>query len=169
LTSRQATIPRSAARSPIMQYQIRIRNKTSLPDRGGPGPGVPARIPGGLGPLLRHRAGNGRDGSIDAATRCTAAYAVARARMESNPLLPNSLFQSKASVLAELVKVFTLDHPRPLCERPTGSRGAPADPRLTNPYFAQWAKDRVKAAEERLTDRREAAMKSGLPLALVAQ
>ena len=84
-------------------------------------------------------------------------------------LLPNSLFQSKASVLAELVKVFTLDHPRPLCERPAGSRGAPADPRLTNPYFAQWAKDRVKAAEERLTDRREAAMKSGLPLALVAQ
>jgi len=65
--------------------------------------------------------------------------------------------------------LFTLDHPRPLCERPTGSRGAPADPRLTNPYFAQWAKDRVKAAEERLTDRREAAMKSGLPLALVAQ
>lgn len=46
-----------------------------------------------------------------------------------------SVFQSKAAVLAELVRGFG-ERPTPAygpCR--TGSRGAPADPRLSNPYF----------------------------------
>ena len=38
-----------------------------------------------------------------------------------------SLFQRKDAILAELVSQFR--------ERHTGSRGAPTDPRLENPYF----------------------------------
>lgn len=45
------------------------------------------------------------------------------------------MFQSKAAVLAELVRAFGERRMRAYGPRRTGSRGAPADPRLSNPYF----------------------------------
>lgn len=70
-------------------------------------------------------------------------------------LVIGSVFQSKAAVLAALVRQFG--------ERHTGSRDAPADPRLTNPYFGG-----VTEAVVRLSARRKAPMKSVITPALVA-
>ena len=66
-----------------------------------------------------------------------------------------SVFQGKASVLAEVVRAFG---ERPvLALRPgrTGSRGAPADPRTSNPYFGG-----TKLSVVRSSKRREAQVKS---------
>jgi putative transposase len=70
-------------------------------------------------------------------------------------LVIGSVFQSKAAVLAVLVRQFG--------ERHTGSRDAPADPRLTNPYFGG-----VREAVVRLSERRKVPMKSVVTPALVA-
>jgi putative transposase len=54
---------------------------------------------------------------------------------ERRARLTGSVFQSKAAVLAELVRGFGERRMRAYGPCRTGSRGAPADPRLTNPYF----------------------------------
>lgn len=54
---------------------------------------------------------------------------------ERRARLIGSVFQSKAAVLAELVRGFGERRMRAYGPHRTGSRGAPADPRLTNPYF----------------------------------
>ena len=66
-----------------------------------------------------------------------------------------SVFQSKAVVLAELVRQFR--------ERHTGSRDAPADPRLTNPYF-----NKALEVKVRLSRRRKTPVKLVVSLALKA-
>lgn len=74
-----------------------------------------------------------------------------------------SVFQSKASVLAEVVRAFGERRVRSLRPGRTGSRGAPADPRTTNPYFGG-----VSLAVVRSSERREASVKSATTPALVA-
>lgn len=60
----------------------------------------------------------------------------AAANIEARRARPNGwLFQGKAAVLAELVRGFGERRVRALRSDRSGSRGAPADPRLTNPYF----------------------------------
>lgn len=54
---------------------------------------------------------------------------------ERRARLIGSVFQSKAAVLADLVRGFGERRMRAYGPCRTGSRGAPADPRLTNPYF----------------------------------
>lgn len=51
-----------------------------------------------------------------------------------------SVFQGKAAVFAELVRGFGERRTRAYGPCRTGSRGAPADPRLPNPCFAAQAK-----------------------------
>jgi putative transposase len=81
---------------------------------------------------------------------------------ERRALPIGSVFQRKDAVLAALVAGFLVNHPRLRRERPTGSRGAPADPRSTNPYFAGWL------AGVRSSERREAPATSSQPQALAA-
>mgnify|MGYP001941482122 CR=1 FL=1 len=57
-----------------------------------------------------------------------------------------SVFQGKAAVLAELVRGFGERRMRAHGPCRTGSRGAPADPRLTNSYFG-----RVSTAASRIS------------------
>ena len=60
----------------------------------------------------------------------------AAANIEARRARPNGwLFQSKAAILAELVREFGERKVTPLRRGRTGDRGASADPRLTNPYF----------------------------------
>ncbi|WP_119681680.1 zinc ribbon domain-containing protein [Indioceanicola profundi] len=60
----------------------------------------------------------------------------ATANIEARRARPHGwLFQSKAAVLADLVRGFGERRVRALRSDRSGSRGAPADPRLTNPYF----------------------------------
>jgi len=82
---------------------------------------------------------------------------------ERRALPIGSVFQRKEAVLAELVRQFGERRIRSMRPGRTGSRGAPADPRLTNPYFGG-----VPEAVVRLSERREASMKSGQTQALVA-
>jgi putative transposase len=74
-----------------------------------------------------------------------------------------SVFQSKASVLAEVVRAFGERRARSMRPGRTGSRGAPADPRTTNPYFGG-----VPLPVVRSSERREASVKSRTTQALVA-
>ena len=74
-----------------------------------------------------------------------------------------SVFQSKASVLAEVVRAFGERRVRSMRPGRTGSRGAPADPRQTNPYFGG-----VPLSVVRSSKRREASAKSGTTQALAA-
>lgn len=60
----------------------------------------------------------------------------AATNIEARRARPNGwLFRGKAAVLAELVREFGERRVRALRSDRSGSRGAPADPRLTNPYF----------------------------------
>ncbi|WP_119681022.1 zinc ribbon domain-containing protein [Indioceanicola profundi] len=62
----------------------------------------------------------------------------AAANIEVRRAHPNGwLFQSKAAVLADLVRGFGERRVRALRSNRSGSRGAPADPRLANPYFGR--------------------------------
>jgi len=80
----------------------------------------------------------------------------AAANIEARRARPNGwLFQGKAAVLAELVRAFGERRVRALRLGRTGSRGAPADPRLTNPYVG-----RVPLAVVRSSERREASVNS---------
>ena len=54
---------------------------------------------------------------------------------ERRARLIGSVFRSKAAVLAELVRGFGARRMRAYGPHQTESRGAPADPRLSNPYF----------------------------------
>ena len=74
-----------------------------------------------------------------------------------------SVFQRKDAVLAEVVRAFGERRVRSMRPGRTGSRGAPADPRQTNPYFGGAPLAVVRSAE-----RREASVKSGTTPALVA-
>jgi len=74
-----------------------------------------------------------------------------------------SVFQRKDAVLAEVVRAFGERRVRSLRPGRTGSRGAPADPRTTNPYFGG-----VPLAVVRSSERREASVKSGTTPALEA-
>jgi len=88
----------------------------------------------------------------------------AAANIEARRARPNGwLFQGKAAVLAELVREFGERRVRALRLGRTGSRGAPADPRLTNPYFGG-----MPLAVLRSSERREASVKSPETQALVA-
>jgi len=88
----------------------------------------------------------------------------AAANIEARRARPNGwLFQGKAAVLAELVREFGERRVRALRLGRTGSRGAPADPRLTNPYFGG-----MPLAVVRSSERREASVKSPETQALVA-
>ena len=88
----------------------------------------------------------------------------AAANIEARRARPNGwLFQGKAAVLAELVREFGERRVRALRLGRTGSRGAPADPRLTNPYFGG-----MPLAVVRSSERREASVKSPKTQALVA-
>jgi putative transposase len=88
----------------------------------------------------------------------------AAANIEARRARPNGwLFQGKAAVLAELVREFGERRVRALRLGRTGSRGAPADPRLTNPYFGG-----TPLAVVRSSERREAFVKSPKTQALVA-
>ena len=88
----------------------------------------------------------------------------AAANIEARRARPNGwLFQGKAAVLAELVREFGERRVRALCLGRTGSQGAPADPRLTNPYFGGMPLTVVRSSE-----RREASVKSPETQALVA-
>ncbi len=88
----------------------------------------------------------------------------AAANIEARRARPNGwLFQGKAAVLAELVREFGERPVRALGLGRTGSRGAPADPRSTNPYFGG-----VPLPVVRSSERREASMKSPDAPALVA-
>ena len=62
-----------------------------------------------------------------------------------------SLFQRKAAVLAGLVSGFSERRIRAYGPCRTGSRGAPADPRLTNSYFKEVLSDMVRSCERRET------------------
>jgi len=78
----------------------------------------------------------------------------AAANIEARRARPNGwLFQGKAAVLAELVRGFGERRVRALRSGRTGNQGAPADPRLTNPYFG-----RVPLAVVRSSERREASV-----------
>ena len=88
----------------------------------------------------------------------------AAVNIEARRARPNGwLFQGKAAVLAELVREFSERRVRALRLGRTGSRGAPADPRLTNPYFGE-----VPLAVVRSAERRKASVKSLETQALVA-
>jgi len=88
----------------------------------------------------------------------------AAANIEARRARPNGWrFQGKAAVLAELVRAFGERRVRALRLGRTGSRGAPADPRLTNPYFGG-----MPLAVVRSSERREASVKSPETQALVA-
>jgi putative transposase len=82
---------------------------------------------------------------------------------ERRALPIGSVFQSKASVLAEVVRAFGERRVRSMRPGRTGSRGAPADPRQTNPYFCGGPLAVVRSSE-----RREASAKSGTTQALAA-
>lgn len=82
---------------------------------------------------------------------------------ERRALPIGSVFQSKASVLAEVVRAFGERRVRSMRPGRTGSRGAPADPRQTNPYFGG-----VPLSVVRSSKRREASAKSGTTQALAA-
>jgi len=62
-----------------------------------------------------------------------------------------SLFQRKAAVLAGLVSGFSERRIRAYGPCRTGSRGAPADPRLINSYFKEVLSDVVRSCERRET------------------
>jgi putative transposase len=80
----------------------------------------------------------------------------AAANIEARRARPNGwVFQGKAAVLAELVRGFGERRVRATGPHRSGSRGAPADPRLTNPYFGG-----VPLAVVRSSERREASVKS---------
>lgn len=88
----------------------------------------------------------------------------AAANIEARRARPNGwLFQRKAAILAELVRDFGERRVRALRSGRTGSRGAPADPRTTNPYFGG-----RKSVAVRSSERREASVKSPETQALVA-
>ena len=88
----------------------------------------------------------------------------AAANIQARRARPNGwLLQRKAAVLAELVRGFGERWVRAFGPCRTGSRGAPADPRLTNPYFGGKPLAVVRSAE-----RREASVKSSEAQALVA-
>lgn len=82
---------------------------------------------------------------------------------ERRALPIGSVFQSKASVLAEVVRAFGERRVRSMRPGRTGSRGAPADPRQTNPYFSG-----VPLPVVRSSERREASTKSGTTQAIAA-
>jgi putative transposase len=82
---------------------------------------------------------------------------------ERRALPIGSVFQRKDAVLAEVVRAFGERRVRSMRPGGTGSRGAPADPRATNPCF-----EGVKLAVVRSSERREASAKSGTTPALVA-
>lgn len=87
----------------------------------------------------------------------------AAANIEARRARPNGwLFQGKAAVLADLVRGFGERRVRALRSDRSGSRGAPADPRLTNPYFGG-----VKPVVVRSNGSRKAAKSPETP-ALVA-
>ncbi|MCM8738523.1 transposase [Azospirillum sp. A1-3] len=88
----------------------------------------------------------------------------AAANIEARRARPNGwLFQGKAAVLAELVREFGERRVRAFGPYRSGSRGAPADPRSTNPYFGG-----TPLAVVRSSERREASVKSPETQALVA-
>lgn len=65
----------------------------------------------------------------------------AAANVRSRRARPHGwLFQGKAKVLVALVTEFNERQVGTSCLRRSGSKGAPADPRLTNPYFTKQAK-----------------------------
>lgn len=82
---------------------------------------------------------------------------------ECRALPIGSVFQKKDAVLAEVVRAFGERRVRSMRPGRTGSRGAPADPRQTNPYFGG-----VPLAVVRSSERREASAKSGTTQALEA-
>ena len=76
----------------------------------------------------------------------------AAANIEARRARPNGwLFQRKAAVLANLVRDFGERRVRALRSGRTGSRGAPADPRLTNSYLKGISSDVVRSRERRET------------------
>ena len=80
----------------------------------------------------------------------------AAANIQARRARPNGwLFQGKAAVLVDLVREFNERRVQALRLGRTGSRGVPADPRLTNPYFGGKPSAVVRSAE-----RHEASMKS---------
>lgn len=88
----------------------------------------------------------------------------AAANIEARRARPNGwLFQGKAAVLVDLVREFNERRARAFGPCRSGSRGAPADPRLTNPYFGG-----EPLAVVRSSERREASVKSPETQALVA-
>lgn len=88
----------------------------------------------------------------------------AAANIQARRARPNGwLFQGKAVVLAELVREFEERRVRSHGPHRSGSRGAPADPRPTNPYFGG-----VPFVVVRSSERREASVKSLEAQALVA-
>ena len=72
-------------------------------------------------------------------------------------------FQGKVAVLVDQARAVGGRRVRALRLGRTGSRGAPADPRLTNPYFGG-----MPLAVVRSSERREASVKSPETQALVA-
>lgn len=74
-----------------------------------------------------------------------------------------SVFQRKDAVLAEVVRAFGERRVRALRAGRTGSRGAPADPRQTNPYFGG-----APLAVARSSERREPSVTSRTTPAPVA-
>jgi putative transposase len=88
----------------------------------------------------------------------------AAANIEARRARPNGwLFLGKDAVLAELVREFGERKVRALGPCRSGSRGAPADPRLTNPHFGG-----TPLVVERSSERRETSVKSSNAQALVA-
>jgi len=88
----------------------------------------------------------------------------AAANIDARRARPNGWrFQGKAAVLAELVRAFGERRVRALRLGRTGSRGAPADPRRTNPYFGG-----MPLAVARSSERRTAPVTSPKTQALVA-
>ncbi|MGG5890649.1 zinc ribbon domain-containing protein [Falsiroseomonas sp. HC035] len=74
-----------------------------------------------------------------------------------------SVFQRKDAFLAEVVRAIGERRVRALRAGRTGIRGAPADPRQTNPHFGG-----APLAVVRSSERREAPVKSGMTQALAA-
>jgi putative transposase len=88
----------------------------------------------------------------------------AAANIEARRARPNGwLFQGKAAVLVDLVREFNERRVRAFGPCRSGSRGAPADPRLTNPYFGG-----VPLVVVRSSERREASVKSPETQAIAA-
>ena len=80
----------------------------------------------------------------------------AAANIQARRARPNGwLFQGKAAVLVDLVRGFNERRVRAFGPCRSGSRDAPADPRLTNPHFGGKPLAVVRSAE-----RREASVKS---------